>query len=81
VFPLACILFISLPLSAYGQFQAERNYAGSAIGLSFLGATPEFGLNFEHGMKMDFGAVGIGGLFLYHGVNPALFVRHFKEIP
>jgi hypothetical protein len=35
------------------------------VGLSFLGSTFQFGANYEYGLKMDFGTIGVGGLFRY----------------
>jgi hypothetical protein len=62
---LAIILVLAFPFVADAQFQVGKSYAGPAVGLSFLGSTLQFGLNYEYGMKMDFGTVGIGGLFRY----------------
>ncbi len=66
----AVVLFLTIPFVAFGQyFEAGKSYAGPSIGLSFLGSAPEFGVNYEYGMKMDFGTVGIGGLFRYWGYS------------
>ncbi|MEK6756074.1 MAG: hypothetical protein AABZ02_07985, partial [Bacteroidota bacterium] len=63
--PAVVLLLLCLPLVAQAQFQVGKHYAGPAIGLSFLGSTLQFGANYEYGMKMEFGTVGIGGLFRY----------------
>ncbi len=62
---LALLFFVSSSINA--QFQEGKNFAGPAIGLSFLGNTVSFGANFEHAMKMaDIpGLIGIGGLVRY----------------
>jgi hypothetical protein len=57
-------------LFAYGnsnaQFTPEHHYLGPSLGFSFLGSTPQFGINYEYGMDLqDFGRVGIGGIFRY----------------
>ncbi len=59
-----------LLLFAYGnsnaQFTPMHHYLGPSIGLSFLGSTPQFGVNYEYGMDLEnFGRVGIGGIFRY----------------
>ncbi len=65
---ISCSLFVVLFAfsSANAQYTLGRNYLGPTIGFSFLGSTPQFGVNFEHSMKLeDFGNVGIGGVFRY----------------
>ena len=52
--------------SSYAQFTPQRNYLGPSIGFSFLGSTPQFGINYEHSMDVEnFGRIGIGGVFRY----------------
>lgn len=52
--------------SSRAQFTAGNHYLGPCIGLSFLGSTPQFGINYEYGMDLkDFGRVGFGGIFRY----------------
>ncbi len=63
-----------LTLFIYGnsnaQFTPEHHYLGPCIGLSFLGTTPQFGVNYEYGMDIqNFGRVGIGGIFRYWGYS------------
>ena len=67
----AMALLLTMPYVASSQtyFEAGKSYVGPSIGLSFLGSTPEFGANYEYGMKMDFGMVGIGGIFRYWGYS------------
>ncbi len=60
------LVFLLLPTSAKAQFQEGGNYLGPSIGLSFLGSSPEFGLNYERGVNLkDIGTVGFGGIFRY----------------
>lgn len=57
---------ILLPAVSMAQFETGKNYLGPSLGLSFLGSTPQFGLNYEYGMEMkNFGNVGIGGIMRY----------------
>lgn len=73
LFIAVSILFL-LPETASAQFSQGKSYLGPTIGLSFLGSTPEFGINYEYGMKLkDFGTVGIGGLFRYWGYSESYF--------
>jgi hypothetical protein len=67
----AVVLFLTIPFVAFSQqyWEAGKSYVGPSIGLSFLGSTPEFGANYEYGMKMEFGTVGIGGIFRYWGYS------------
>ncbi len=52
--------------SSNAQFTPERNYLGPSIGFSFLGSTPQFGINYEYSMDVEnFGRIGIGGVFRY----------------
>jgi hypothetical protein len=62
--PVVALLLI-VSASSMAQFEAGKSYAGPAIGLSFLGSSVQFGANYEYGMKMDFGLVGVGGLVRY----------------
>lgn len=63
----AMALLLSMPYVAQSQtyFEDGKSYVGPSIGLSFLGSALQFGANYEYGMKMDFGTVGIGGVFRY----------------
>ncbi len=68
------IPFILISMFAFStsnaQFAAEHHFIGHSIGLSFLGSTPEYGLNYEYGVDLqNVGTVGIGGLFRYWGYN------------
>lgn len=72
--PVAVIAFFLISFPANAQLTTGANYLGPSIGLSFLGSTPEYGINFEHSMKLkDFGTVGIGGIFRYWGYNESYF--------
>jgi hypothetical protein len=52
--------------SSNAQFTPNNHYLGPCVGLSFLGSTPQFGVNYEYGMDLEnFGRVGIGGIFRY----------------
>lgn len=66
----ACLCLVALitilPAIASATWEAEANYFGPSIGLSFLGSAPQFGLNFEHAMETEsMGTIGIGGIFRY----------------
>ena len=67
----AMALLLTMPYVASSQtyFEAGKSYVGPSIGLSFLGSALQFGANYEYGMKMDFGTVGIGGIFRYWGYS------------
>lgn len=68
IFHLLIFLFTASGL--FAQFTVDRDYAGPTIGLSFLGSTAQFGLNYEHSMEIqDFGIIGIGGVFRYWGYS------------
>ncbi|MCX8010982.1 MAG: hypothetical protein N3A61_07510 [Ignavibacteria bacterium] len=62
---IIALLTFSLFTTAYSQFQVEKHYIGPRLGLSFLGSTISFGADYEYGMRMEFGNVGIGGIFRY----------------
>ncbi len=63
-----------LPNTAKAQFVNGGNYLGPSIGFSFLGSTPEFGLNYEYGVELqNVGTVGIGGIFRYWGYSETFF--------
>ncbi len=66
----AVLLFTSL---SFAQFEPDKNYLGPSVGLSFLGSTPQFGVNYERGVKMDFGTIGIGGIFRYWSYSEDYF--------
>lgn len=54
--------------NANAQYEVQKHYAGPSIGLSFLGSTAQFGLNYEYAFVIkDFGTVGAGGIFRYWG--------------
>jgi hypothetical protein len=76
----AVVLLLTIPMVSYSQpyFEAGKSYLGPSIGLSFLGSTPEFGVNYEYGMKMEFGTVGIGGLFRYWGYSEDFYYGKWK---
>lgn len=62
------VLVLALPSVTFSQssyFEPDRSYLGPSIGLSFLGSAFQFGANYEYAMKVDFGMVGIGGIFRY----------------
>jgi hypothetical protein len=72
--PFLLTMFFLLPSTARAQFTADHNYIGPSIGFSFLGSTPEFGLNYEYGMDLQgVGTAGIGGLFRYWGYSESYF--------
>jgi hypothetical protein len=73
IFPFMALFFF-FQNSANAQFETGKNYIGPTIGLSFLGSTPDFGVNYEYGLNFqDFGKVGIGGLFKYWGYSESYF--------
>lgn len=62
--------FVTFMSTSKAQFVKGGNYFGPSIGLSFLGSTPEFGLNYERGVTLEnVGTIGIGGLFRYWGYS------------
>jgi len=67
----ALAIFLAMPTVSTSQtyFEAGKSYVGPSIGLSFLGSALQFGANYEYGMKMDFGMIGIGGVFRYWGYS------------
>jgi hypothetical protein len=72
--PLFFITAFLVPNTAKAQFTADHNYIGPSIGLSFLGSSPEFGLNYEYGVDLqNVGTVGIGGLFRYWSYSNSYF--------
>ncbi len=78
-FVAVLVTLLMLPSSLHAQFVAGKSYLGPTIGLSFLGSTPEFGINYEYGMKLqNFGTVGIGGLFRYWGYSETIFDGEWK---
>jgi hypothetical protein len=76
----AMALLLTMPYVASSQtyFEAGKSYVGPSIGLSFLGSAPQFGANYEYGMKMEFGTIGIGGIFRYWGYSEDWFDGKFK---
>jgi hypothetical protein len=71
---LVLILLILCVSNSNAQFTPDRNYLGPSIGLSFLGTTPQFGLNYEYSMDLEnFGRVGIGGVFRYWSYSEDYF--------
>lgn len=62
----ASALLCMLPAVASAGWEADANYLGPALGLSFLGSAPQFGVNYERGIATEsLGTIGIGGLFRY----------------
>lgn len=59
--------------SSFAQFTAGNHYLGPCVGLSFLGSTPQFGANYEYGMDVEFGRIGIGGIFRYWSYSENYF--------
>jgi hypothetical protein len=80
LFAAGAMLLLSIPSGAFGQanFDAGRSYAGPTIGLAFLGSAPQFGLNYEYAMRMDFGMVGIGGVFRYWSYSEGYYYGNWK---
>lgn len=73
LFSIVIFLFL-LPTKAEAQFNAGKNYLGPTLGLSFLGSTPEYGVDYERGIELqNFGTIGIGGLFRYWGYSESYF--------
>lgn len=71
---------LTLPSVAFSQsnFTDGGNYLGPSIGLSFLGSAPQFGANYEYGMKMDFGMIGIGAVVRYWSYSEDYFYGKWK---
>jgi hypothetical protein len=76
----AVVLFLAIPFVASSQpyFEAGKSYVGPSVGLSFLGSALQFGANYEYGMKMEFGTIGIGGIFRYWGYSEDWGYGSFK---
>ena len=56
------------------QYEVGKHYAGPSIGLSFLGSTAQFGLNYEYAFTIqNFGTVGAGGIFRYWSYKVGFF--------
>lgn len=65
---IGLLLSLILVFDASAQYEIEKHYAGPSVGLSFLGSTAQFGLNYEYAFVIkDFGIVGAGGVFRYWG--------------
>ncbi len=61
------------------QFTPNKHYLGPSVGFSFLGSTPQFGLNYEYGMAVkDFGLIGIGGIARYWGYSETYYDGKWK---
>jgi hypothetical protein len=76
---IALLLAIFLVGNSNAQFTPDKNYLGPSIGLSFLGSTPQFGVNYERSMVWEnFGTVGIGGIFRYWGYSETYFDGKWK---
>ncbi len=77
--PFLVIMFCLMQSPASAQFEVQKNYLGPSIGFSFLGSTPDFGVNYEYGMEFqNFGKVGIGGLFRYWGYSESYYDGEWK---
>jgi len=59
LFLIFMIFFISF---ANAQYVKDKHYLGPSLGLSFLGSTPEIGVNYEYAIDKEF---SIGGIFRY----------------
>ena len=75
---VAVMLFILVPFVAQSQLEVGKSVAGPTIGLSFLGSAFQFGANYEYITKMDFGTVGIGGVFRYWSYSEGYFFGEWK---
>lgn len=61
------------------QFSANKHHLGPSVGFSFLGSTPQFGLNYEYGMDIkDFGVIAIGGIARYWSYGETFFSDKVK---
>lgn len=61
------------------QFSAGKHHLGPSVGFSFLGSTPQFGLNYEYGMDVkDFGLIGIGGIARYWSYSEDYYYGKWK---
>jgi len=74
LFAIMFAVFFLFSTKGYSQYELNRSYLGPTIGLSFLGSTPQFGLNYEYSMQLqDFGSVGFGGVFRYWSYSEDYF--------
>ena len=69
------LLFSALfGVNTNAQYEVGKHYAGPSIGLSFLGSTAQFGLNYEYAFTIqNFGTVGAGGIFRYWSYKESFF--------
>ena len=71
---IVVVLLLTFGSSTNAQFTPNNHYLGPCVGLSFLGSTPQFGVNYEYGMDLEnFGRVGIGGIFRYWSYSEDYF--------
>jgi len=65
------LTFIILPSFLFGQFETNKHIAGPSVGFSFLGSTPQVGINHEYGIALEElgieedGKLGLGGVIRY----------------
>lgn len=67
------LLFVCLfiPSALYSQITPDKHLVGVSAGFSFLGSTPQFGINHEYPFNIkelgfdNPGIMGIGGIFRY----------------
>ena len=76
---IGVLLTILLVSVSNAQYTPDKNYIGPSIGLSFLGSTPQFGVNYERSMVLEnFGTIGIGGIFRYWGYSEDYYFGKWK---
>lgn len=72
-------LLVVTPAIAPAQFVNGKSALGPCIGLSFLGSTPQFGVNYEYGIDVqNFGLLGIGGIFRYWSYSEDYYSGKWK---
>ena len=76
---IGVLLTIFLVSVSNAQYTPDKNYIGPSVGLSFLGSTPQFGVNYERSMVLEnFGTIGIGGIFRYWGYSNDYYFGKWK---
>lgn len=74
LFAIVIAVFFVFTTNGYSQYELNKSYLGPTIGLSFLGSSPQFGVNYEYSMQLqDFGRVGFGGVFRYWSYSETFF--------
>jgi hypothetical protein len=67
---LFLIFYVLFNSTSTAQYIPAKHYTGPSIGLSFLGSSFQFGVNYEYGINIEnFGNIGVGGILRYWGYS------------